>query len=175
MEYVIAPTNNDLMHSRGPWKKHKYLSKVGDKYVYGKNTTAGKMYRLGKDYSSKRKDIKSKVHSDYTRKYITKSAGRVIGQMLIGDIASGAVGGKTWGGILAGSAARDVAGRNNNSAFEKYSKQSAIYAKNKYNKRMNKLNMKTKVKASKIINNSAAVKKGKSLISKLAKLFKKKK
>ena len=26
-----------LVHSKGPWKKHKYMSKIGNKYVYAKN------------------------------------------------------------------------------------------------------------------------------------------
>lgn len=37
MNYIITPTNDDLIHSRGPWKKHKYLKKIGKKYVYAKD------------------------------------------------------------------------------------------------------------------------------------------
>lgn len=34
MYYAIQPTNRDIEHSRGPWKKHKYLKKIGKRYVY---------------------------------------------------------------------------------------------------------------------------------------------
>lgn len=37
MQYVIMPTNDDIAHSRGPWKKHKYSKKIGKRYVYAKN------------------------------------------------------------------------------------------------------------------------------------------
>lgn len=34
-----------LEHSSGPWKKHKYLKKIGDKYVYAKSELASAMVR----------------------------------------------------------------------------------------------------------------------------------
>lgn len=33
-EHFGVKTNNSLMHSRGPWKKHKYISKGPNGYVY---------------------------------------------------------------------------------------------------------------------------------------------
>ena len=30
-------SERELEHSSGPWKKHKYLKKIGDKYIYAKN------------------------------------------------------------------------------------------------------------------------------------------
>jgi len=34
-------SERELEHSSGPWKKHKYLKKIGDKYIYAKNKVAG--------------------------------------------------------------------------------------------------------------------------------------
>ena len=33
-EHFGVKTNNSLMHSKGPWKKHKYISKGPNGYVY---------------------------------------------------------------------------------------------------------------------------------------------
>ena len=30
-----------LEHSSGPWKKHKYIKKIGDRYVYARDKIAG--------------------------------------------------------------------------------------------------------------------------------------
>ncbi len=37
MKYTIAPTNDYIAHSTGPWKKHKYIKKIGKRYVYAKD------------------------------------------------------------------------------------------------------------------------------------------
>lgn len=43
--------NNSLAHSKGPWKKHKYIKKVGNRYYY-KNSGDGSGSRGGSDLSS---------------------------------------------------------------------------------------------------------------------------
>lgn len=36
----VLISERKLEHSSGPWKKHKYLKKIGDKYIYAKNKIA---------------------------------------------------------------------------------------------------------------------------------------
>lgn len=149
MYYVIAPTNNDLMHSRGPWKKHKYLSKVGDKYVYGKGTTIGKLNKLNSSYDKEYKRINKMTASDH--KFVDSWYGKPI---------------KNPKNKYVAEVARET-------EAARRQDHNIVDNNDKYYK--SKLKEKTREKASKIIGNSAAVKKGKGLISKLAKLFKKKK
>lgn len=47
-----------LVHSKGPWKKHKYLSKVGNKYVYAKNQIVNGIHGFG---ARLRKKVRKKV------------------------------------------------------------------------------------------------------------------
>lgn len=36
---ITVPGDDELYHSRGPWKNHKYLQKIGKRYIYGKQST----------------------------------------------------------------------------------------------------------------------------------------
>ena len=36
--------SDDLYHSSGPWKEHKYTKKVGNRYYYANKTSNGKAY-----------------------------------------------------------------------------------------------------------------------------------
>lgn len=133
MRYIISPTNDDIFHSRGPWKKHKYIKKVGNKYIYDTKKTAGKLGKLGKDYIDTRKMINEEVADNHRETDIAYDQG--------------------WYGT----------GRQ----AEASRKESHKRIDRTGNIMVGWLNRHTSKKASKIINNSKAVKKGKSLISKL--------
>ena len=153
MYYVIAPTDSDMLHSRGPWKKHKYIGKKGNKYIYSKDSTIGQLSDLHSSYSKKRGRIEKTRNrqnrfADSLYNLRKPKKGQRYGMHGFGMTKEQA------------AAYRDVSKSYNND-----------YA----DLRTERLNKKTREKASKIIGNSAAVKKGKGLISKLAKLFKKKK
>ena len=77
MNYRIAPTKDDLTHSWGPWKKHKYISVSDGKYrypdTYGKT---GKRYGYtpGNDdmQTVQKKVLKKSIKEDKRHNKISK-------------------------------------------------------------------------------------------------------
>lgn len=139
MKYVIAPANDDLMHSRGPWKKHKYTSKIGNKYIYGKNTTIGRLKKLNKKYKMDKEVIER--NKEDVRTHSIANAQRMDDK---------------WGMHL--SKKRQTA------KHIKWEAKANEKAERYADKQYDKLNKKTRKKAINIVKNS---KLGKKIISKL--------
>lgn len=60
-----------LVHSKGPWKKHKYLSKVGNKYVYAKNQIVNGIHGFG---ARLRKKVRKKVGLEARDEFMKRAA-----------------------------------------------------------------------------------------------------
>ena len=49
----------ELYHSKGPWKNHKYIKKIGDRYIYPAGNAIKNAYQAAKHFSSAKKYRKS--------------------------------------------------------------------------------------------------------------------
>ena len=70
-KYYQVYSNDSLQHSKGAWKNHKYLSKIGGKYIYAVKSSLAARKRL--------QDAKSEENEANIRRAIsgTSNYGRV--------------------------------------------------------------------------------------------------